>query len=89
MLVLPPAPADLVLFGLALATFSARSAAALRLMTVLGPPGGAGDACRAVLEPVAGGVFRFESAPFDAFNDIRQHEEKYKIQTSLASFDLF
>ena len=46
---LPPAPAALVLDGLALATLSALSAAALRLMAVLGPPGG--DDGRAVLEP--------------------------------------
>lgn len=49
VLVLPPAPAALVLDGLALATLSALSAAAFRLMAVLGPPGG--DDGRAVLEP--------------------------------------
>ena len=65
MPLLPPAPAALVLLGLALATFSARSAAAFRLMTVLGPPGGAGEAGLAVLEPLVG-VFKFASAPFDA-----------------------
>ena len=37
---LPPAPAALVLVGRALATLSARSAAAFRRMTVFAPPGG-------------------------------------------------
>lgn len=40
MLLLPPAPAALVLVGRALATLSARSAAAFRLKTVFAPPGG-------------------------------------------------
>ena len=40
VLELPPAPADLVLVGLALATLSARSAAAFLLIAVFGPPGG-------------------------------------------------
>jgi len=39
VLVLPPAPAALVLLGLAFATLSALSAAALRLIAVAGPPG--------------------------------------------------
>ena len=39
VLELPPAPAALVLVGLAFATFSARSAAAFLLIAVLGPPG--------------------------------------------------
>jgi hypothetical protein len=51
VLLLPPAPAALVLLGLALATLSARSAAALRRSTVLGPPGGVGDDGRPVLTP--------------------------------------
>lgn len=49
VLVLPPAPAALVLEGLALATLSALSAAAFLRMAVLGPPGG--EEGRAVLEP--------------------------------------
>ena len=53
VLVLPPAPAARVLDGLALATLSARSAAAFLLIAVLGPPGG--DEGRAVLEPAACG----------------------------------
>ena len=47
---LPPAPAALVLLGRALATLSARSAAALLLIAVAGPPGGLGDEGRAVVE---------------------------------------
>ena len=58
MLVLPPAPADLVLDGLALATLSALSAAAFLRMAVLGPPGG--DDGRAVLKPPDWGVFTGE-----------------------------
>lgn len=54
---LPPAPAALVLLGRALATLSARSAAALLLIAVAGPPGGLGDEGRAVVEPEeAGGL---------------------------------
>ena len=58
MLVLPPAPADRVLEGLALATLSARSAAAFLLIAVFGPPGG--DDGLAVLEPADCGVFTGE-----------------------------
>ena len=53
MLELPPAPAALVLVGLAFATLSALSAAAFLLMAVLGPPGG--DKFRPVLTPADGG----------------------------------
>jgi hypothetical protein len=52
VLELPPAPAALVLLGRWFAVFSARSAAAFLRMTVAGPPGGLGDAGRAVVEPV-------------------------------------
>ncbi len=52
VLELPPAPAALVLVGLALATLSARSAAAFRLIAVFGPPGG--DRVRPLLTPPAG-----------------------------------
>lgn len=52
VLELPPAPAALVLVGLALATLSARSAAAFRLIAVFGPPGG--DKLRPLLTPPAG-----------------------------------
>ena len=55
MLLLPPAPAALVLEGRALATLSARSAAAFRLIAVAGPPGAFGEEGRAVEEPVVGG----------------------------------
>ena len=56
MLLLPPAPAALVLVGRAVAARSARSAAAFLLIAVLGPPGGVGDDGRAVLEPTACGA---------------------------------
>lgn len=42
MLELPPAPAALVLLGLAFATLSFWSAAARLLIAVFGPPGGVG-----------------------------------------------
>lgn len=58
VLVLPPAPAALVLAGLALATLSALSAAAFLRIAVLAPPGG--DEGRAVLEPADGGAFAGE-----------------------------
>ena len=51
VLLLPPAPAALVLVGLALATLSALSAAAFLRIAVFGPPGGVGDDGRAVLAP--------------------------------------
>lgn len=54
VLLLPPAPAARVLDGLALATLSALSAAALRRIAVFGPPGGVGDDGRAVVEPTDG-----------------------------------
>lgn len=53
VLELPPAPAARVLLGLWFAVFSARSAAAFLRITVAGPPGGLGDAGRAVEEPEA------------------------------------
>lgn len=55
---LPPAPADRVLDGRALATLSALSAAAFLLIAVFGPPGG--DDGRAVLEPADWGVLAGE-----------------------------
>lgn len=54
VLLLPPAPAALVLDGRAFATLSARSAAAFLRMAVAGPPGGFGEAGRAVVDPVEG-----------------------------------
>lgn len=54
VLLLPPAPAALVLAGRALAALSARSAAAFLLIAVAGPPGAFGDDGRAVEEPVDG-----------------------------------
>ena len=55
VLLLPPAPAALVLDGRAFATLSALSAAAFLLIAVAGPPGGFGDDGLAVVEPVEGG----------------------------------
>lgn len=51
MLLLPPAPAALVLVGLALATLSALSAAAFLRIAVFGPPGGVGDDGRTADDP--------------------------------------
>ena len=53
VLELPPAPAARVELGRWFAVFSARSAAAFLRITVAGPPGGFGDAGRAVVEPWA------------------------------------
>jgi hypothetical protein len=49
----PPAPADRVLVGRALAIFSFWSAAARLRMAVRGPPGGVGEAGRPMLAPLA------------------------------------
>ena len=54
VLLLPPAPAALVLLGRAFATLSALSAAAFLLIAVAGPPGAFGDDGRAVVLPVDG-----------------------------------
>jgi hypothetical protein len=51
VLLLPPAPAALVLLGRTFATLSFWSAAALLRIAVLGPPGGVGDEGRPVLWP--------------------------------------
>ena len=53
VLELPPAPAALVLVGLAFATLSALSAAAFLLIAVFGPPGG--DKFRPLLTPAEAG----------------------------------
>lgn len=53
VLVDPPAPADRVLDGRALAIFSFWSAAARRRIAVRGPPGGVGDEGRPTLAPLA------------------------------------
>lgn len=60
VLLLPPAPAARVLAGRALATLSARSAAAFLRIAVAGPPGAFGEAARAVVVPVVG-----DAAPDD------------------------
>jgi hypothetical protein len=54
VLLLPPAPAALVLLGRTLATLSFWSAAARRRMAVFGPPGGVGELGRPVLAPAEG-----------------------------------
>lgn len=54
---LPPAPAERVLLGRALAIFSFWSAAARLRMTARAPPGGGGESGRAVDWPEAGGEF--------------------------------
>jgi hypothetical protein len=51
VLVLPPAPAALVLLGRALASLSFWSAAALLRIAVFGPPGGVGEEGLPVLCP--------------------------------------
>jgi hypothetical protein len=55
VLLLPPAPAARVLWGLAVVALSARSAAAFRRIAVFGPPGGVGDEGRAVELPTESG----------------------------------
>ncbi|KAK5634818.1 hypothetical protein RRF57_010531 [Xylaria bambusicola] len=62
VLLLPPAPAALVLLGRALAIFSFWSAAARRRIAVRAPPGGAGDEGRPVLAPDAAGEETGEEA---------------------------
>ena len=57
VLLLPPAPAALVLAGRTFATLSALSAAAFLLIAVAGPPGAFTEAGRAVDEPLEGGEF--------------------------------
>ena len=61
VLELPPAPAALVLVGLAFATLSALSAAAFLLIAVLGPPGG--DRFRPLLTPPEAGATTGEDGP--------------------------
>lgn len=61
VLELPPAPAALVLVGLAFATLSALSAAAFLLMAVFGPPGG--DRFRPLLTPAEAGATTGEDGP--------------------------
>jgi hypothetical protein len=53
VLVLPPAPAALVLLGRAFVSLSFWSAAALLRMAVFGPPGGVGEEGLPVLWPTA------------------------------------
>jgi hypothetical protein len=67
VLLLPPAPAALVLDGRALATLSARSAAAFLLIAVAGPPGALGDDGRAVVVPEEGVLIGDEGRGEDYF----------------------
>lgn len=78
VLLLPPAPAALVLAGLTLATLSALSAAAFLLIAVAGPPGGFGEDGRAVVEPAAcAGVFSGEVGRGD---DCKRSKYMYAVQ---------
>ena len=84
VLELPPAPAALVLLGRWLETFSARSAAAFLRMTVAGPPGGLGDAWRAVVLPVAalftGEVGRGADILFELWRDREKKTDGVSIE---------
>jgi hypothetical protein len=70
VLLLPPAPAARVLEGRAFATLASRSAAAFLLIAVAGPPGGFGEAGRAVVEPVEGGELTGEEGRGEDYSDI-------------------
>lgn len=70
VLLLPPAPAALVLDGRAFATLSALSAAAFLLIAVAGPPGGLGDEGRAVVVPVDGGELTGEVGLGEDCNEV-------------------
>ena len=74
VLLLPPAPAALVLDGLAFATLSALSAAAFLLITDCGPPGGFGDAGRAVVEPVEGELTGEDGRGEDFADEVSYHQ---------------
>jgi len=85
VLLLPPAPAALVLFGRALAIFSFWSAAARRRMAVRGPPGGVGDEGRATLAPEAAapGALTGEEGRGE---DIMKECDEKQIQESLQDY---
>lgn len=68
MLLLPPAPAALVLAGRAFAILSALSAAAFLRIAVAGPPGALGETGRAVVEPVDGELIGEEGRGEDCRN---------------------
>lgn len=70
VLLLPPAPAALVLDGRAFATLSALSAAAFLLIAVAGPPGGLGDEGRAVVVPVEGGELTGEVGRGEDYSEV-------------------
>ena len=83
MLLLPPAPALRVLVGLAFAIFSFWSAAARLRITVLGPPGGAGDEGR-MLAPVPAPVG--EEARGEDYNSTHvsfYHPQTYSIDDAM------
>lgn len=68
VLLLPPAPAALVLAGRAFAILSALSAAAFLRIAVAGPPGALGETGRAVVEPVDGELIGEEGRGEDCRN---------------------
>jgi hypothetical protein len=70
VLLLPPAPAARVLFGLADAALSARSAAAFLLIAVAGPPGGFGDVDWPVEAPVEAPVAELDDGGGEDYSRI-------------------
>ena len=86
VLLLPPAPAALVLVGLAFATLSALSAAAFLRIAVLAPPGG--DEGRAVLDPAEGGELMGELGRGDDYNPIEGQRLIYKQIGTMSLLDM-
>ena len=85
---LPPAPADLVLDGLAFLTDSLWSAAARRRIADFGPPGG--EPARAIVDEVDFPAVVEESGP-DSGPEVRGDEgrgEAYQRSTSAKTFFL-
>jgi hypothetical protein len=80
VLLLPPAPAALVLLGRTFATFSFWSAAALLRIAVFGPPGGVGDEGRPAFWLIAPpGEFTGDDARGEDCDDIivsHEHEQR-------------
>jgi hypothetical protein len=70
VLLLPPAPAALVLLGRTFATLSFWSAAALLRIAVFGPPGGVGDDGRPEFWFIAPGEFTGDAARGEDCGDI-------------------
>lgn len=76
MLLLPPAPAALVLLGRTFATLSFWSAAALLRIAVFGPPGGVGDDGRPEF-CIAAGEFTGDDARGEDCDDIIVSHEQH------------